>query len=280
MAGAPGLGREFLPVNQPSIQANNYDRVAHLYDATRGLLPEVAREVGDGLAQILTENGVRSVFEVGIGTGRIAVPLAERGFQVTGIDISRGMHQQLRAKRTDIRVLLAEASRPPFRAGSFDAAIFSHILHLVPDPYATVRAALACVRPGGMLLNCQHTYAPYPEQRAGERLNEIIVEVTGVNGRPHGHYYNSLVALEEVLAGSGATIETRTIAHWTDVNTVRREVARLNDRVNSNTWTIPDAAMPIIVERFTAEALEIFGGLDIESRATASFTVNIARLPA
>ena len=263
----------------PAFQANNYDRVANVYDATRGFSPEVERDVGDGLASILAEKGARRVFEVGIGTGRIAVPLASRGFQVTGIDISREMLRKLGAKRTDIRVLLAESSAVPFRAESFDAAVFSHILHLVPDPRAAVRAALACVRPGGVLLNCQHTYAPYPEQRAGERLNEIIVEVTGVNGRPHGHHYNSLAALEEVLAGSGATIETRTIAHWTDVNTVRREVARLENRVNSNTWTIPDDAMPLIVERFTAEAVAIFGGLDAESRAEVGFAVSIATLP-
>ncbi len=241
--------------------------------------PEAERDVGDGLAAILAEKGARSVFEVGIGTGRIAVPLAGRGFQVTGIDISTQMLRNLRAKRSDIRALLAESTVLPFRAQSFDAAVFSHVLHLVPDPHAAVRATVACVRPGGLLLNCQHVYGLYPQQRAGERLNEIIREVTGVDGRAHGHHFNSLAALESVLADSGATMTTHTIAQWTDINTVRREVDRLERRVNSNTWTIPEAAMPTIVERFTAEAVAIFGGLDVESRAEVTFTVNVARLP-
>lgn len=265
--------------SQPSIQANNYDRVAHLYDSTRGLSVEAELQVGDGLAAILKENGARSVLEVGVGTGRIAVPLAERGFQITGIDISKEMLRNLREKRRDIRVLLAESSALPFRPSSFDAILFSHILHLVPDSRAAIRAAVECVRPGGLLLNCTHSYAPYPEQRAGERLNEIIREVTGQDGWAHGHRASAEPALAEVLGNSGVAFETREIAHWTDVNTVRREVARLESRANSNTWAIPGEAMPIIVERFTAEAVEIFGGMDVESRAVASFRVNIARLP-
>lgn len=268
-----------LRMTRPSIHANNYDRVADIYDATRGLSPEAARQVGDGLAQILNETGARSVLEVGVGTGRIAVPLAERGFQVTGIDISPSMLRKLLAKRTDIRVLLAEASLTPFRPGSFDAVVFSHILHLVPDPRATVRAAIACLRSGGLLLNCQHTYGPYPEQRAGERLNEIILEVTGSPGRAHAQRINTAPVLAEVLEGLNATIETRELASWTDVNTVRREVARLQTRANSNTWVISDEQMPEVVRRFTADAVAIFGGMDVESRAHASFTVTIARLP-
>ncbi|MEP7215558.1 MAG: methyltransferase domain-containing protein [Anaerolineaceae bacterium] len=266
-------------MTEPSIHANNYDRVADIYDSTRGLSPEAEREVGDGLAAILKENQARTVLEIGVGTGRIAVPLAERGFQVTGIDISTEMLRNLCAKRSDIRVLLAESSALPFRAGSFDAVVFSHILHLVPDAAVAIRAAIACVRRGGLLLNCTHSYAPYPEQRAGERLNEIIREVTGHAGWAHGHRASAEPVLAQTLTGLGATLESREIAHWMDVNTVRREVERLELRANSNTWAIPDDAMPTIVERFTAEALEIFGGLDVESRAVASFRVNIGRLP-
>lgn len=267
-------------MTKQSIHANNYDRVADIYDATRGLSPDVEREVGDGLAQALSEHGVRSVFETGIGTGRIAVLLAERGFYVTGADISVEMLRKLCAKRMDIPVVLAEASRPPFRPRSFDAAIFSHLLHLVPDPRATVQAAIACLRPGGLLLNCQHTYADSPEQRTGERLNEIILEVTGKLGRPHAQRTNAAPILAKCLADTGATLETREIAHWIDVNTLRRELVRLQSRTNSNTWAIPDHHMPEVVRRFKAEALAIFGGMDVESRARASFTVNFATLPA
>lgn len=261
----------------PSVHANNYDRVAGIYDATRGLAPEVAEQVGLGLAEILREAGVSSVLEVGIGTGRIAVLIAEQGFQVTGIDISLEMLRQLRRKRQDVAAALALDSQLPFRPGTFDAVIFSHVLHLVPDAQRTLHAARGCVRRGGVLLNCEHFYADQPEQRAGERLNEIILEVTGRPGRYHARRANESPDFAAMVTALGGTVESREIAQWTDLNTLRREVDRLQRRVNSNTWAIPDEAMPVIVERFIAEAEPVFGGMDVETRAHASFKVTVAR---
>lgn len=40
-----------------------------------------------------------SILELGAGTGRVAIPLAERGFEVTGLDIAAGMLAQAEAKR-------------------------------------------------------------------------------------------------------------------------------------------------------------------------------------
>lgn len=263
----------------PSIHANNYDRVAGIYDATRGLAPEVAEQVGVGLAGLLSEAGAQSALEVGVGTGRIAVLIAEHGFQVTGVDISREMLRQLRRKRQDVAAVLALDSRLPFRPGTFDAVLFSHVLHLVPDAQRTLDAAISCLRPAGLLLNCEHFYADYPEQRAGERLNEIILEVTGRPGRYHARRVNESPDFAAMVTAVGGAVESHEIAHWIDVNTLRREVDRLQRRVNSNTWAIPEESMPVIVERFIAEAEPIFGGMEVETRARASFKVSVARFP-
>jgi ubiquinone/menaquinone biosynthesis C-methylase UbiE len=264
----------------PSIHRNNFDRVADIYDATRGFTPEVEAEIGDNLAAILRRHGGQpSVIEVGVGTGRIAVPLAARGIRVTGIDISVQMLQKLRAKRGDIDVLLAEASSPPFRPASFDAAIFVHILHLVPDPHATLRATVGCLRPGAVLLNCHHTVGRFAADRAGERMTEIIREVTGTNGRVQGRHYRTDTVFNEVMDQCGATLETTSIASWTETTTARIEIAKLANRTNSNTWAIPDDAMPEILRRFAPEAEAIYGGLDLPAEAPVSFSVTVATLP-
>ena len=57
--------------------------------------PAVVEPVVDFLAELA---GDGSALELGIGTGRIAVPLAERGIPVHGIDMSRPMVARLRAK--------------------------------------------------------------------------------------------------------------------------------------------------------------------------------------
>jgi SAM-dependent methyltransferase len=48
--------------------------------------------------------------ELAIGTGRIAVPLAERGIHVAGIDFSADMVAQLRQKTDEIKVAIGDMS--------------------------------------------------------------------------------------------------------------------------------------------------------------------------
>jgi SAM-dependent methyltransferase len=57
--------------------------------------PEIVLPVVDFLADLA---GDGSVLEFGVGTGRIALPLADRGVEVHGIDLSMSMVQRLRAK--------------------------------------------------------------------------------------------------------------------------------------------------------------------------------------
>jgi SAM-dependent methyltransferase len=69
------------------------DRIADVYDeAFRHLDPT------DAAAFLAELAGSGTVLELGIGTGRIALPLAEQGVEIAGIDASPGMVEKLRAK--------------------------------------------------------------------------------------------------------------------------------------------------------------------------------------
>jgi SAM-dependent methyltransferase len=70
------------------------DRIARYYDEIHGDRPDTDLAV-DRLAT-LARSG--RVLELGIGTGRIALPLAVRGLEVHGIDASEDMVAELRAK--------------------------------------------------------------------------------------------------------------------------------------------------------------------------------------
>ena len=69
------------------------DRIAGIYDDTR--LPPDAMQRVDTLEE-LTAGG--RALELGVGTGRYALPLAERGVNVHGIDNSAAMIDRLRTK--------------------------------------------------------------------------------------------------------------------------------------------------------------------------------------
>ncbi len=73
------------------------ERIAARYDEHEAgmFAPDVLEPTVDFLAELA---GGGPALEFGIGTGRIALPLAERGVFVHGIDLSRAMVDRLRAK--------------------------------------------------------------------------------------------------------------------------------------------------------------------------------------
>ena len=81
-----------------SAPANYFgDRIAGRYDEAHAEMfePSVVDPAVDFLAD-LADSG--AALELGIGTGRIALPLAKRGVSVHGIELSEAMVEQLRAK--------------------------------------------------------------------------------------------------------------------------------------------------------------------------------------
>jgi SAM-dependent methyltransferase len=73
------------------------ERVAEQYDQSSS--PLFQNDVIESTVGVLTElaNGGRAL-ELGVGTGRIALPLARRGVPVHGIELSRAMVARMRAK--------------------------------------------------------------------------------------------------------------------------------------------------------------------------------------
>jgi ubiquinone/menaquinone biosynthesis C-methylase UbiE len=110
-----------------------YDRWSDVYDGDGNPLvlleePHVARLLGDvrGL----------SVLDLGCGTGRHAVHLAEQGARVIGVDFSAGMLGKARQKAGAERVTLVEhniTESLPFAPASFDRILSCLVLDHVPD---------------------------------------------------------------------------------------------------------------------------------------------------
>jgi SAM-dependent methyltransferase len=73
------------------------DRFADVYDDWYGELTD-AEACADRVAALVAEAGGGPVLELGIGSGRLALPLVHRGLDVHGIDASAAMVDRLRAK--------------------------------------------------------------------------------------------------------------------------------------------------------------------------------------
>jgi len=129
------------------------ERVAATYDeATAEMFdPAVVEPAVDVLAELA---GDGRALELGVGTGRIALPLARRGVPVHGIDLSRAMAARMRAKpggdRIDVTIGDFAATRVP---GEFSVVylVFNTINNLTTQQAQVecFRNAAAHLRPGG-----------------------------------------------------------------------------------------------------------------------------------
>jgi ubiquinone/menaquinone biosynthesis C-methylase UbiE len=131
----------------------SFDRAADYYDATRGLPSEVAREVADVLSRELS--GKDFCLEIGVGTGRVALPLAERGIDMVGIDLAPAMLARLVANAggsSPFPLVTADVTALPLAAVSVDAVVGCHVLHLIPDWQTALDEVVRVLRPGGVLL--------------------------------------------------------------------------------------------------------------------------------
>jgi SAM-dependent methyltransferase len=129
------------------------ERVAARYDQSAAEMFD--RTVVDLAVDFLVElAGNGRALELGIGTGRIALPLAQRGVRVHGIDVSKAMVARLRAKPggEHIGVTIGDFATSTVD-GSFSLAylVFNTIMNLTTQAaqVACFRNVAAHLQPGG-----------------------------------------------------------------------------------------------------------------------------------
>lgn len=93
------------------------------------------------------------LLEVGCGTGHWSAFFAERGFHVTGLDISARMVQVAREKQIpNAKFYQADAAAIPLPNDSFDVVGAMTLLEFVPDPRTVLAEMARCVRDGGSIV--------------------------------------------------------------------------------------------------------------------------------
>jgi SAM-dependent methyltransferase len=127
--------------------------VARRYDESSAevFAPEIVEPTVAFLAELA---GDGPALELGIGTGRIALPLARRGVSVAGIDLSRAMVERLRSKPGGEAIAVTIGDFSTTRVdGSFSLVylVFNTIMNLTSQAaqVACFRNAAAHLRPAG-----------------------------------------------------------------------------------------------------------------------------------
>ncbi|PZS22201.1 MAG: class I SAM-dependent methyltransferase [Acidimicrobiales bacterium] len=186
--------------------ADDYDAIYDGLFDTEGAVARLAELAGDG-----------PITELGVGTGRVAIPLSERGFEVHGIDGSAGMLELLAAKPGGDRIHLKCCDFADVRLAEDCSLVFL----LVNTIYALANqeAQIHCfsniasqLAPGGRFV--VEAWVPDPP-RAGEqrvRPRRLAAGLTGLVIEEHDPVAQTLATTQVVLA-DGAKVKTFPVVH-------------------------------------------------------------------
>ena len=151
----------------------------------------------------LREAGVRTILELGCGTGHDAARLAGEGYSVTAIDISAEAIGQARARYGSVASFMVAdmTQRLPFPDRDFDAVMSNVAMHMFPD--AVTRALFAevgrVVRPGGLFVFHVNALEDRPLRARALPARELEPDYVAEQSGQTMHFFSEAY-LRELLA--------------------------------------------------------------------------------
>lgn len=108
------------------------------------------------LHDLVATGAGRKALDVGTGTGQFAVYLANKGFEVTGVDLSEEMIATARQNAAQegllIRFQTGDAEHLDFPDNSFDVVVSRNLLWTLPRPDKALKEWKRVLKPGGKLV--------------------------------------------------------------------------------------------------------------------------------
>lgn len=253
----------------------SFDRIADRYDATRGFPEGVSAEIGAAFQRHIALPNAARLIEIGIGTGRIALPLAAQGYRYSGVDISPKMMQRLRQRITPdmtIDLIRADATALPLRNASYDAGIATHVFHLIaawPQAIAELRRV---IRPGGLFalgFNQNDPYSLVSELRI--HWQTIVHELGGDTRRPGGTEND----VDDLLRTTFGPPRQFTLASWERRISPRMLLEQTAARTMSTSWALTNTILDESIRRTTDWARTVYGDIDRLQTDTMHFMIKL-----
>lgn len=117
----------------------------------------------------------KRILDVGAGTGRASIPLAQAGCDVVAIDSSQAMLDQYRvnAGDTPVELKLGDVTRLPSADGEFDTVVSLNVMVHFPHWKEILKEWKRVVRPGGRIVFDIHSL-DHHDAIAKARPNQVI----------------------------------------------------------------------------------------------------------
>lgn len=152
LAGSVEMSHEGITAQSRAVEAE-YDRLSALYDRRwREYIDATLRIVED----VIDCKGRERILDAPCGTGELARRLLVRwpSVRIVGVDLSRGMLMQARAKdwNGSVQWMQTDVEALPTSDGTFDWVICANSFHYFRSPSSALRESFRVLRPGGRLV--------------------------------------------------------------------------------------------------------------------------------
>jgi len=253
--------------------SRSFDQAADIYDQTRPLFDTT---IEAGMQSLLDAAGEGAhILEVGAGTGRISIPLLERGADLVGCDLSGKMLSRQFEKYPAARLVQSDAACLPFPSNHFEALIVVHVMHLIGPWKEALREFKRVLKPDGAFLNVS-TYEP-----VGKSIRRRIrvhwrnwLKAQGIDVQHPGAQSDE--ELQDELHSIGARLKEVEVVSFPHVYTLRIELGRYEARVYSDTWSVAEALYQASLADLRDWVVQEYGDLDQEIEETNRFVFDAA----
>jgi ubiquinone/menaquinone biosynthesis C-methylase UbiE len=146
-------------------RAADWDTIRALHAPESRVEAAILEMVGDKL--------IRSVLDLGTGTGRMLELIAPIADRAVGVDQSPAMLALARSRIDHIGLRKTQLRQgdiyaPPIERDGYDLVIIHQVLHFLDDPARALREAARALRPGGRMLVVD--FAPHSEEFLREQF--------------------------------------------------------------------------------------------------------------
>ena len=117
-----------------------------LYSDERRPASDYPRHLAGHIRELYGDGG--RLLDIGCGRGDMLRAFAERGFEVSGLDVSPAAKEM--AAPHPVKIADLERDELPYVPGSFDCVFSKSVIEHMHDPLALLRASLEALRPGGV----------------------------------------------------------------------------------------------------------------------------------
>jgi SAM-dependent methyltransferase len=214
-----------------------FDRAASFYDDTRGFPPGDEEAIAALMTRAANLQPDHNFVEIGIGTGRLSLPMLPYVRAVYGIDSSLPMLWRLRGKHADKPVYVAQGDvrQIPFQSAAFDVAMTAHMFNVIAEWRQAASEIARILRPDGVLLNCWHRN--FHKESWWRAWTSTLPPGRGDVGLPHAQQHQELIGLGwRPIGDEYVHVMPRQLS-------ARRFLEQLAGRVWTSTWALSESQL-------------------------------------